>query len=79
MREVITDVDRTDDEENDLIWTNGIRISDYVKIKDKGHPTSEKIVLSENEEYTEFVMKVINSAILVTQDNKEDKRDRTLF
>ena len=33
MREVINDINRTDDEENDLIWTSGIKISDFLKVK----------------------------------------------
>ena len=36
MREVINDINRTDDEENDLIWTSGIKISDFLEVKDKG-------------------------------------------
>ena len=37
MREAITEVNRADDEVNDLIWTSGIKISDYLKIETKGH------------------------------------------
>ena len=36
MREMITEVNRADDEENDLIWTSGIKISDYLEVKNKG-------------------------------------------
>ena len=32
MREMIAEVNRADDEENDLIWTSGIKISDYLNI-----------------------------------------------
>ena len=59
MREAINHIDRTDDEENDLIWTSGIKISDYI---------------SEEKDYTQFIMKVVNSAIEITQENKDDKR-----
>ena len=30
MRESINEINRTDDEENDLIWTCGIKIGDYI-------------------------------------------------
>ena len=36
MRDVITDINRMDDEENDLIFTAGIKISDYLDIENKG-------------------------------------------
>ena len=59
MREAINHIDRTDDEENDFIWTSGIKIGDYI---------------SGDKDYTEFIMRVVNSAIEVTQENKDDKR-----
>lgn len=31
MRDVIMDLNRVEDEENDLIFANGIKISDYVR------------------------------------------------
>ena len=62
MREAINHIDRTDDEKNDLIWTSGIKISDYI--------SKEK----EEKDYTEFIMRVVNSAIEITQENKDDKR-----
>ena len=39
----------------------------------------EAIDLNENEDYTAFIMEVINSAIKVTQQNKSDSRHRTVF
>ena len=36
MQEVISDIDRTDDEENDLIWTSRNKISDFLKVKNQG-------------------------------------------
>ena len=33
MRQVITIVDRTDDEQNDFLVANGIKIADYMKYK----------------------------------------------
>jgi hypothetical protein len=36
MREVINEVNRTDDSKNDFIYTSGIKISDYL--------TAEKII-----------------------------------
>lgn len=34
MRDVIADVNRVQDEENDLIYANGIKISDYINEED---------------------------------------------
>ena len=39
MREVITEVNRIEDEENDLIWNSGIKISDFLDVKDIGSRT----------------------------------------
>ena len=33
MREVINEIDRTDDEENDFIMTMNIKIKDYIKVE----------------------------------------------
>jgi hypothetical protein len=59
MKEIITEVDRVDDEENDFIFTSGIKIADY---------------LNKEGDYTRFIMTVINAAIQVTQDNQQDSR-----
>jgi hypothetical protein len=64
MRAAINEVNRVDDEENDFIYCSGIKIGHY---------------LSEEGDYTQFVMKVINTIIEVTQDNKDDARERTIF
>ena len=79
MREVIMDVDRTYEEENDLIWTSAIKISDFLSVKKRGDPEREEILFSEDEDYTTFIMKVVNIAICITQENKEDSQERTLF
>ena len=60
MRDVIHEVNRVEDEENDFIFTSGIKISEY--LDKEGNPRSD-------EDYTEFIMRVINSAIEVTHDN----------
>jgi hypothetical protein len=73
MREAINEVNRVDDEENDFIFTSGIKIGDHLKM------TEDKIDFDVIDDYTEFIMKVINSAIQVTQENKEDSRERTIF
>ena len=70
MKEAIQEVNRTDDEENDFIFTCGIKISDY--LDNKRHAR-------EDEDYTQFIMRVINAAIQVSQDNKDDMRERTVF
>ena len=48
MREVITEVNRIEDEENDLIWNSGIKISDFLDVKDIGSRTDEKIDFQED-------------------------------
>lgn len=70
MKQVITEVNRVDDEENDFIFNCGIKISDFL---------DNKRYAREDEDYTEFIMRVINSAIQVSQENKDDKRERTVF
>ena len=52
MREVITDVNRVDDEENDLIWTSGIKISDYLQVYNKGDKLNENLALNESDNHT---------------------------
>ena len=79
MREAINEVNRVDDEENDLIHTCGIKISDFLSIESQDNLTNEKIIFDESEDYTDFIMKVINAAIDVTQDNSDDSRERTIF
>jgi hypothetical protein len=82
MREAINPVNRGDDPQNDFIYTSGIKIKKYLKItKQKNHKgeTIETADLNENEDYTAFIMEVINHAILVTQHNKSDSRHRTVF
>ena len=37
MREAINEVNRVDDEENDLIHTCGIKISDFLQVENQGH------------------------------------------
>lgn len=79
MREVINEVNRANDEENDLIFANNFRIIDFLKFQPsqrEGEP-SEEIVFNEGG-YTEFIMRVINAAIEVTQENEGDSRERTV-
>lgn len=54
MREAILDINRVEDEENDLIFANGIKVEKYMK---------------PDNDYTEFIMKVVNTAISVTASN----------
>jgi hypothetical protein len=82
MRNIINEVNRVDDEENDFIYCNGIKISDHLKLGDhySGDSNNDrKILFSEEGDYTAFIMKVINAIIEVPQDNREDKRERTVF
>jgi hypothetical protein len=73
MKDVINDVNRADDEENDLIYANNINIREFVQYETKNSKgdltTYEKICFNEDG-YTEFIMKVINTAIEVTMKNK---------
>jgi hypothetical protein len=62
MRNIINEVNRVDDEENDFIYCNKITVQ-----------------YSEDDDYTAFIMRVINAIIEVPQDNREDKRERTIF
>jgi hypothetical protein len=73
MREVISDIDRVDDEQNDFIFTSGIQLADFLKLTNPDTP-NEKILFDEIEDHTEFIMHVLNAAIEITQDNKQDAR-----
>jgi hypothetical protein len=77
MRETITEVNRAEDEENDLIFANKINICKYLSIStdDFGR---EVIDLEGKEDYTGFVMDVINTAIKATQSSSEDWGERTV-
>lgn len=62
MKEVIKEINRVEDQENDLIFANNIKLNDF---KD------------EEGNYTRFIMEVINTAIGVTQNN-DDHKERTI-
>ena len=74
MRAVINDVNRVDDGQNDFIVANGIKISDYMQLKEGSDWTGKYQTLNNKDEgdYTEFIMKVINTLIEVTQDSAKD-------
>jgi hypothetical protein len=55
MREVIVDVNRRQNEQNNLIYSSDIKIAKYVKISTDG-----TAILNKPEDYTGFVMEVIN-------------------
>ena len=78
MRQVITDVNRTDYEQNDFIFTSGIKIRDYLNMG-RDEENKEYMNLEEDGDYTEFIMKVINAAIDVTEKNAADARERTVY
>ena len=78
MRQVITDVNRSDNPDNDLIFSSGIKISDYVKIN-TAKKSSVKDIEPVKGDYTGLIMEVINKAIVVTQDNSQDGKERTIF
>jgi hypothetical protein len=84
MRNIIHEVNRVDDEENDFIYCNNIKISDYLTLGDlhlnnTDNSQGREIQFSEEGDYTEFIMKVINTIIEVPQDNCQDARERTVF
>lgn len=60
MRDAILDINRVDEEENDLIYANGIKITDFINAHKDG--------------YTQFIMEVINTAIRVVGSNEGDDR-----
>ena len=80
MREVVTHIDRTDDERNDFLFTNNIRIADYMEeredIIDEGN---EELGPRKDGNYTVFIMTVINKIIEVVHDNSEDEKERTIY
>ena len=73
MREVINEINRVDDEENDFIFTNNIKISDFLTLGEKKKVDDydyEPIIFDKKASYSKFIMNVINTAIEVTHDNK---------
>ena len=65
MRSILASVNRIDDNQFDLIFAHDIRV------------TKQEI---ENNDYTEFIMKVLNKAIQITGEIEENEvRGRTLF
>jgi hypothetical protein len=69
MREVILNVNRSEDETNDLIYTKNIQIENYAK-KDK-----EDQYLK----YSGFIMEVINIAINATREPFTENSDYNVF
>ena len=67
-----------EDDENDLIFTSKIRIKDYLK-GIKKLVACEITDTPDDEDYTEFIMRVINAAIEVVQDCSNNYRERTNF
>ena len=63
MREVINEVNRMDDFNNDFIFTSGLKIADFMDKK------RSKTVIRDDGDYTDFIMKVINKIIEETQSN----------
>ena len=79
MNSVIHEVNRVDDEENDLIYSNGIKISKYLNIYTLNSGTPGQIdvfQLGEEQDYTEFIMEVVNAAIKVVQTCEGDSQQR---
>lgn len=72
MREAINEVNHVDNEENDLILTNGLLISKHLKLTtgvSRDNQLTQKVDF-EKEDYTEFIMEVINAAIQASQNNE---------
>lgn len=57
------EVNRSWDETTDLIYNSGIKIDRYLRLK-SGESGD---ILNDYEEYTGFIMEVINAAISVTR------------
>ena len=82
MRQVLTEVNRIDDDQNDFIFTSGIKISDFMTLKKEKNEKGEETViyqLPQSEDYTSFIMRVINEVILVSESNQELAQDRTIL
>lgn len=62
IRQVITDVNRSQDDTNDLILTKNIKISEYLVQSNDIGP----------EGYTGFIMEVINAAINIAREPFSD-------
>ena len=77
MREVISEVNRINDEENDFIYANGLRIEDYLTYE-KDEKGVERLSFAEETDYTQYIMKVINRAIEVTQSSEDENNERTV-
>ncbi len=69
MREVILNVNRSEDETNDLIFTKNIQIEKYLKKDKEDHYLK----------YSGFIMEVINIAISATREPFSDNSDYTVF
>jgi hypothetical protein len=69
MRDIINEVNRVDDEENDFIFCNKIKISDHLTMG-KDDFGCERIKFPADGDYTAFIMMVINAIIEVPQNNR---------
>ena len=80
MRDAILELNRVEEEENDLIFANGIEIGQYIRGHKKVNTGKVDVFKYGDEErdYTRFIMEVINTAIKVTQISSDDKRERTV-
>ena len=65
MRKVITDINKVDNPDNDLIYNNGIRIENYIEVVKEGIVTKE--IKPKGEDFTRLIMDVVNKVIGVTQ------------
>lgn len=80
MNNIIEQVNKVENEENDLIFANDIKISDYLDLftySEQSGKKYEQINMREDEDYTQFIMEVVNKVIKVVQNNNEDMRQRT--
>ena len=79
MKDVITDLNRSDDRRNDFLYRNGIDIKDYLKLEIWSSSAKDPIMWSpsyeyiknqdkEEGDYSVFIMRVINSLIEVSQE-----------
>ena len=68
MKDIIKEVDRLEDEENDFIYANNIKISEFLKFSKDQNKFKDIIFDDENKNYTKFVMTVINTMIKVVHD-----------
>lgn len=72
MRDAVLDIQRVEEEANDLIFASGIKIQDFIIKEKKENPRGTP-------NYTKFIMEVVNTAIKAANSTESDYKERSLF